>query len=75
MANASEMLMKHDKGGPKASDELMGTGDAALTKKLRVECGGYNMKAQETGEKPMSWGEWLQPEYGLDKRGLAYRLK
>jgi hypothetical protein len=69
------MLMKGKDDKPKASDEIMGAGNAGLTKKLRVEYGKYNAEAQSSGEDPKPWEEWLRPDYGLDKRGLAYPIK
>ena len=69
------MLMKEKKAGMSASDEMMNAGNAGLTKKLRVEYGKYNADAQSSGEDPKPWEEWLRPDYGLDKRGLAYPIK
>jgi hypothetical protein len=75
MAKASDILTKEEKGGPRASDEIMEAGSAALTKKLRIEYGKYNADAQTSGEDPQPWEEWLRPSYALDKRGLAYPIK
>lgn len=75
MPKASEILTKDEKSGPRASDELTGTGSAALTKKLRIEYDDYVVNAQENGAEHMPFHEWVAPEYALDRRGLAYKLK
>lgn len=75
MAKASDILTKEEKGGPRASDEIMSAGSAGLTKRLRIEYGKYNAEAQSSGEDPKPWEEWLSPDYELDKRGLAYPVK
>lgn len=75
MAKASEMLMKRDEEGPRATDELTGAGSAGLTKKLRIEYGKYNTEAQANGEASKPWAEWLAPDYALDNRGLVYKVK
>lgn len=73
MGKASEELNRTEAAG--AASTLQ-TGSATLTVKLRNQYGREDADAQTNDKSVPKWPEWLRSNgYGLDSKGLVYKIK